>query len=413
MKAYFLLSAILLSSFGFANDVMESKLKSIYEIMRAQPDSAISIANNLKNISEESDDYYGIVKINFTLGYIYDILKRDYGKGIIYYLEAIRYAKKSSYDDVNKDLTILHKNCGVIFRKFKSYSLAEEYYNIAITYAHLIESDKEIQSINFNLAGLMMDEKRYEEAILILNDLIDKSEVNSKNYWKYSNRLGLALFESGHFEMAIEAHDNSLNNSDISDELRAYTLNNIGRCLSSLQQFEDAVSYFNQAIEIKKELKDKSVLFSTYCELGELNLKTNKFNESLKYLNLAEAYVDQVDNVKNFDLFKLKADALFKIKEYHKAKKYEDLYSENLNKYLDLQEQIQESDRRYNMDLITKRYFDEVAKQERIASILFYSKLISGSLLALLLFSVGYNWYQKVRMRRSIVRELVDLKIID
>ena len=64
------------------------------------------------------------------------------------------------------------------------------------------------------------------------------------------------------------------------------------------------------------------------------------------------------------------------------------------------------------MDLITKRYFDEVAKQEQVASILMYSKLISGTLLFLLLFSLWYNWYQKARLRKSIAQELIDLKMI-
>lgn len=395
-----------------ANSI-EERVNNISSIIFENPDSAAYLAQELMDDALNSGEEYGIVQSNFILAYIHDKIKLDYGKAIIYYLEAIRYAEKSSYSRADKDLAALFKNCGVIFRKFKSYSLAEEYYEKASKYASTLEDNKEFLSIRFNTSGLMMDQKRYNDAVVILNNLIANADLNSKNYWKYNNRLGLAHYESGQYELAIEAHSKSLYYANISEELKAYTLHNVGRCLSKLSDYDQAISYFNQALEIKKGLEDKSLLFSTYSELGELKLKSGGYKESLDYFNLAEVYVDQVDNVKNFELFKLKANALFKINEYHQAKKYEDLYSDRMNKYLDLQEKIQESDRRYNMDLITKRYFDEVAKQERIASILFYSKLISGSLLALLLFSIGYNWYQKVRLRRSIVKELVNLKVID
>ncbi|MEQ9302736.1 MAG: hypothetical protein RJQ14_02380 [Marinoscillum sp.] len=112
-------------------------------------------------------------------------------------------------------------------------------------------------------------------------------------------------------------------------------------------------------------------------------------------------------------MYKLLANCYFEKNLYAESKKYEDLYSESLNNFLKTQEDIQETDRRYNMDLITKRYFDEVAKQEKIATILFYSKLISGTLLALLLFTIGFNWYQKVKLRKNLVRDLMALKMID
>lgn len=413
MKKVLVLSILLLATnLSLANN-FANRIDVVISLIRSEPDSAYSLALKLLDDATDENDDYGIVQSNFILAYIHDDVNGDFGKAIIYYLEAIRHAEKSDYPKVHKDLISLHKNCGVIFRKFKSFSLAKEYYEIALNYAYELQDENEINSITFNQAGLFMDQNEFSTAIEILKKLIVNTETQSKNYWKYNNRLGIALFESGKFQEAIKAHDNSLNFEGLSKELKAYTLNNIGRCWSSLQEFDKAVLYFNEAIEIKKGLEDQSLLFSTYSELGELKLRTNHLTESLKYFNLAETYINEVDDVKNFDFYKLKADALFKLKKYNESKRYEDLYSVNLNKYLDLQEEIQATDRRYNMDLITKRYFDEVAKQERIASILLYSKLISGSLLALLLMSVGFNWYQKVRLRRSIVRELIDLKILD
>lgn len=355
----------------------------------------------------------GIVQSNFICAYIYDKVKGDYGKAIIFYLEAIRNAEESTYERVNVDLISLHKNCGVIFRKFNSYPLAEEYYKKALSIAHSIQDRKEIASINFNVAGLLMDQKRYNDAISILDDLITNTDFDSKDYWKYNNRLGIALYESSYYDQAVKAHDNSLKYAELSLELRAYTIHNIGRCFAAQNNDEMALASFNKALELKNQLTDKTVLFSTYSELGQLAFKNDEIKKSLFYFNEAEKHIDEITDLDHFELYKLKADALFRLNSFNEAKRYEDLYSKNLNNYLHLQTEIQETDKRYNMDLITKRYFDEVEKQERIASILLYSKLISGTLLMLLLLSVGYNWYQKTKLRRSIVRELIDLKILD
>lgn len=361
---------------------------------------------------EEGDDY-GIVQTNFILAYVHGNIKAEYGKAIIYYLEAIRYAEKARYPEVGKTLTSLYKNCGVIFRKFKSYDLAEEYYNKALSYASMLPNDSETHSINFNKAGLLMDQKRYDEAIEILSDLISKSDNTSKNFWKYNNRLGIAYFEAGYYELSIEAHLNSLVFDKLSNELDAYTTHNIGRSYAALGRSEEAIAHFNDAIEKKKLLEDKSPLFSSYKELGELIYKEGQVKQSLAYFNMAEKYLDKTQDISQFELFKVKANALFDLKDFNQSKKYEDLYSSALNEYLITQEQIQETDRRYNMDLITKRYFDEVEKQERIASILFYSKLTSGSLLAVLLLVIGYNRYERVRLRRTITRELAAYRMVD
>ncbi len=416
MKIYLYLVIIFIASTAMSKGEkggVELELDGIYSFMKSNPDSAISLALDLKERSEKSSDYYGIVKTNFTIGYLLDVKKSDYGKAIIYYLEAIRYAKEHEYEDRYKDLAVLHKNCGVIFRKFKSYLTAEEYYAEAMNYAEGIKNTKEIRSINFNTAGLLMDQKQYEQAIEILNNLIINAKVDTKNYWKYNNRLGIALFESEKYDLAIDAHNNSLKYSSLSDKLYAYTIHNIGRCYSALNDFKNAYSYFEKALDLKKKLEDNTVLFSTYAELGDLNYKKGDIERSLYFYNNAEKHIDELTDLNHYELYKSKADALFKLKRFNDAKEYEDMYADRLNGYLEQQAEIQSTDKRYNIDLITKRYFAEVKKQEQIANILLVSKIVSGSLLALLLLTIGYNWYQKVQLRKSIVQDLINLKVVD
>ena len=395
-----------------ANSITE-RANSISSLIYQYPDSAYSLAQGLMNDALYRNDKYGIVQSNFILAFIHDEIREEYGKAIIYYLEAIRHADQSTYEHAKKDLISLHKNCGAIFRKFKVYSLAEEYYNKALAYALEIQNNEKKLSINFNIANLFMDQKRYKEAVKILDDLIVHTHIDSKNYWKYSNRLGIVLYESGDFEAAIDAHNNSLAYSSLSNELRGYTIHNIGKCFASLDDFENAYSYFYQALQIKHQLDDKSALFSTYSELGDLVFRNGDVKMALYYFDEAEKYIDQITDINRYELLKSKADVLFALKKFNEAKKYGDLYAERLNDYLKIQEKIQQADKSINMNLITKRYFDNVDRQERISSILFYSKLISGTLLGLLLFTIGFNRYRKAQLRKSIVKSLIDFKFID
>ena len=95
------------------------------------------------------------------------------------------------------------------------------------------------------------------------------------------------------------------------------------------------------------------------------------------------------------------------------GQKYSELYYNKVQEYLDSQDEIQQQDKEYNFDLITKRYFDEVESQERIASIMQTSKISIGVLVALLLVTIAYHRFDKVRVRRNIEKELTSLQLFD
>ncbi|WP_420577908.1 hypothetical protein [Ekhidna sp.] len=364
-------------------------------------------------ISKGSDEE--IVQANFTMAYILDE-NGEYGKAIIYYLESIRHAEQASYDGVKKSLISLHKNCGVIFRKFKAFNLAKEYYRKGLELAHQESDEKQIISINYNLSGILLDESDYNGAVTILEQLLKRDVENSK-YFDILNRLSYAYIQNLDFVSARSKLDEIVLRKDESPiKLLAYAYQNLGTIESLEGNFQKADDYFNKAIENITQSSDPlpSSVFKIYFDKAKNFSDWSKPGLAIETYAKAENLIGQISqHPEYFEIYKAIANIHFDLENFQKSKTYEDLYSKSVNTYLLQQEEIQQSDKQYNMDLITKRYFDEVAKQERIASILFYSKLISGSLLALLLMSVGFNWYQKVRLRRSIVRELIDLKILD
>lgn len=398
-----------------ANDV-SNRVNEISSLIYSHPDSASSLAMELMDDATRQDDPYGVVQSNFILAYLNQMVFNDYGKAVIYYLEAIRYAKKSNYPGAQKDLISFYKNCGVIFRKFKAYDLSKNYYEKGLELANQLSIEKQIVSIKYNLSGILLDEMDYDGAAAILEILITE-KISGNKYFDILNRLSHIYIKRERYDKAANSLNEILSRSDESPKkIIAYAYQNLGTIESIDGDFHQADSLYQLAFQSIQLIESPPVhsVFEIHLDAARNFVLWEKNDIALQTFAKAEELIGKITQLPEyFEIYKSLADLHFALRNYHEAKKYEDLYSKSLNQYLNLQEEIQESDRRYNMDLITKRYFDEVAKQERIASILFYSKLISGSLLALLLFSVGYNWYQKVRLRRSIVKELVNLKVID
>lgn len=401
-----------------ASDPIEDQVETIIGMMKSYPDSAIGLSHQLFKDASDQDHEYGMVQSNFILGYIYDKYRVDYSKAIIYYLEAIRYAEQATYPNAINNLISVHKNCGVIFKKFNSFELAKSYYKKAIEYAHQIDNQKQVRSLKYNLSGIYRDQNQFDNAISTLHEILEQSEGSSSMRYKTLNRLSFTYFENNDFINA-ERFSQELIDSKCSDsELLAYSYHIIGKVFVRQQDYHQANKHLFEALSIvhadSNAFADAKAELEVLEDLGTNELQAGNTDKALTYFTEAKKLTALVtQNPEYFNVFKAIANIHFELGNFNEAKLHEDLYAKNLNEYLDLQRQLQETDRSYNMDLITKRYFDEIAKQEQIASILFYSKLISGSLLFLLLLTMGYNWYQKTQLRKSIVRELIDLKIME
>lgn len=374
---------------------------------------AKNLALEIKDSLEKNPQKEEYFRVNYLLGYIYKE-EGDFGKAIIYYLESIRLAEENK-EAFSSDLASLYNRCAIIYRQFKAYDLANEYYMKGIDLANAMGDQKMLVRLNFNFAGVYIDNEQYEEALNLLNKHLPLAKELDYKLDDYYNRIASVYLKSDRYSQALENYDILESLVKPNDyEMQGYLYHNMGLAYQGLGNNDYTERFLVKSIELKKKHTDSTILFSSYFDLGQHKFNIGAIDESLAYFNLAINTInDNPVTPSQFEVYKSKANALFQNSEYLEAKTYEDLYTGKLNDYLDLQEDLQEFDRKYNMDLITKRYFDKVARQERISDILLYSKAISGSLLALLLMTVGYNRYQKIKLRRSILEDLIRLKVVD
>lgn len=406
---FFILSAFFASS----STISQDELKQVYSLTKNNLDSAYSLSYQLIKRCESNGDYFGLVKLNYLLGYLHDV-DGSIGKSVLHYLEAIRYTDNAEYEDLKKDAVDIRQNLANLYKKHKANELAISYYKDAIEIADWNNDKKKVISLKFNLALTYKQSEEYNEAIPLFEELLNVS--SKKRKYRVINELGLIYKNTGDFKNA-KMYFTQL--SQLEEKYKIYSakaLHNLGRMEYDFGNYERAIELIGQAIALKEEISDvdKRSLFISYKTLGEYLLNTTDYNGSKKALHSAEAIIDAVKNESlSFELYRSLSQLNYELDNPEIAREYSNLYLKTVDNYLEAQKDLHETDRQYNMDLITKRYFAEVKKQEQIASILLYSKIISGSLLTLLLLTIGYNWYQKVQLRKSIVQDLINLKVVD
>lgn len=415
MKRVFFLCLVLMFHFGFSSSTKE-ELDEISLLVKSDIDSAYSYSLELKKKYSSANDIYGIVKSNFWLAYIQK-KRENFGKSVIYYLEAIRFSDNASYDDVHKDKISLRKNLANIFQSFNAHELASRYNQEAIFIAEEHDSQANLISLKFNEGRNLELKGDHDLSIDLFLSILPISEGTRK--CRVLNEIGI-LYQITENYSESERYFNLLYDFSKSDQrfrrYQAQALHNLAEIYFSNKEFDRAVASLENSIKIKEsnEKPDVKGLFTSYKTLGEYNLHSGGFSRAKLYFEKAEGLIDKLpSHIDNFDLYQLYAELNFRKGNSVHGKYYSDLYSNKLIEHIALEKKIREIDQRFNMDLITQRYFAEVQKQDRIAEIKFISQLTSGSLLALLLLVIGYYQYQKIVVRRNIEKELVSLKILD
>ncbi len=409
---------ILVSSFlrgsCYASNV-DDQLAKIRPLFSQNLDSAYLLSKELLEESTNSGDLYGIVKSNLYLGYTL-YLKEDHGKSVIYFLEGIRQAENADYDNVEIDLIWLNRNLGNTFMQFQANGLATKYNNEGIRLATKLDIESQIVDIKYNQGLVYQNNKQYDEASQILTDILPFLDSDPAYKSEILNQIGLVHLENGDHVQAAEYFNEVIENPNSSELFRAKALHNLGEIHYAEGEHSGAIEKLYEAIDLMHSIEDveKYGLFISYRNIGQYLFKAGQIEDALFYLNKGEEIIDFADwDPSSFNLYKTYSDLYYHLGMNELGQEYSEKYFDKVQVYLETQGEIQSKDKEYNFELIAKRYFDNVEKQERIASIMFFTKLSSGSLLAILALVIIYYQMGKVRLRRSIESELRSLKVLD
>ena len=214
------------------------------------------------------------------------------------YLAAIEQYTKANN---STELMSCYNNIGMIHSQEMQFAEAKTYFNLALNIAE--ELDKPAQyTIRMNLANLLFELEKYEEALEIYQDTA-----------KYYRENDLRINE-------------------------ASALYNIATAYSMLKKIDESLEYFQKSYSLYKQFQDPYYITEACASMSEILIKKGRFDEAQNYLEEAEELARKIDlkfNLRN--IYKAYAELCKARGELEEAISY-------LYKYIKLNEEyIQEN----------------------------------------------------------------------
>lgn len=267
---------------NYCNDRLSSKL-TLKEV-----DEVISI-------SEE----YGLVDIQakayFEKG---DLLyaSNDFDKAIVYYYNSLE-AYSILKDDLSK--AYVYNQLGRCKLKTLAYEDALAYFFKCYFYLNENINGNLYESCSFNIALTYKKMGEYDNALLYINKLI-KLLYLKDDFNKY---IDLMIVEANcyrdkkDFDRAIKIYNTIISNyKDQLGPSLGYIYNNLGLLYLDLNKINDAITYFDNAIDIRKNI-DKPTLSHSIIDKAKAYIKLNLNSEAILLLeegiHLAQKYHDK------------------------------------------------------------------------------------------------------------------------
>ncbi|MEO1253951.1 MAG: histidine kinase, partial [Bacteroidota bacterium] len=121
----------------------------------------------------------------------------------------------------------------------------------------------------------------------------------------------------------------------------------------------------------------------------------------------AESLISYADwDPSSFEIYESFSKLYHSIGEEKLGNAYLKIYNDEMEAYHGIKKE--------NLELVANRYFEQVEKEERVASIIFYTKLIVGSLLSVFMLVLIYNRIESRTSKAEIKRDKMvsDLKAL-
>ncbi|MBL4663611.1 MAG: tetratricopeptide repeat protein [Flavobacteriaceae bacterium] len=199
---------------------------------------------------------------------------------------------------------VLNNSLANLYNRTEDYDKAIEYYEGAYKAALNLESLGNAAVILSNKGNLYIKMNRLEEGLEILK-LGKKMKLENKLPGRFiassDLNIGIAHFEMGNYEMALESYQKSLSISEANKSQQGImeALSNRGILFNAYGRYNDALQNCEKAKIIALEINDSEHLIKTCDCLYQANNALGNFEESLQNHELYTKVKDSVFNEKN------------------------------------------------------------------------------------------------------------------
>ncbi|MFD2891067.1 tetratricopeptide repeat protein [Flavobacterium chuncheonense] len=317
----------------------------------------------------------GLAKTYGTMGIVFSE-QSNYPKALQYYLKSVKLYENLKEEE---NCAKIYNNIGVVYKAQSTYFKALEYFIKAQKIQERL-SDSNIGITFTNIANIYFSQKNNEKAIEYYNlakASLDKNE-DFRALGEWYNNMGLYYEQSGNSNKAIES--------------------------------------WKSAIVTFEKVGDRFGLTDTYIYIAQFYLRKEKLHDALQVVNKALVLATEVDVLEQkvlaekllSTIYEKQGDvsnALLHLKRYSVAK--DSLTNEeNIRKAV-------EAEMNYEFDKKEIIQREENSKKElrlKQESESLKMKLLYGTLIAILLFSVGFLIFNRMQLKKrfTLQKELAE-----
>jgi signal transduction histidine kinase len=268
-------------------EVLHAKAKYHCET-NSNYDGSIALLEKAIETAGEGAPLAFSIKLNVAIGINY-YYKGNLDIALKYYVRGIELAEKRALtDDGNPTgLASLYYNVATIFSGNEMFTLRKEYFskalNIAKEHKHAFLEGRILNG----LAGVMLEEKNFDEALTHLFAALNIAEQvkDTSGFAMITNNIGLAYVESGKYTEAIDylLHGLAIKQQFDSKQTIAQSYSHLGLCYSKSNSHADAIRYFNLAIEILQEIGADRNLSECYASIAESYAALGKYDKAYSF----------------------------------------------------------------------------------------------------------------------------------
>ncbi|MEJ2593764.1 MAG: adenylate/guanylate cyclase domain-containing protein [bacterium] len=387
--------------------------------VRTAPDTAILICEEAEELAEKLNYQNGIATALKYIGMAYYFQGR--------YLETIQYWKRSR--DVfekagnTKGVANMLSNIGAIYFNQGDDTKAIEMYLQTLKVAEEIEDSLRIATVLNNIGGVYFNKtntrekslgyylKAYEISQHIGNaEAIGTSAVNTGDYYLWKENADSALY---FFNKSLEAMQRSVSGNV------SYTLNSIGEAYALKNDYDQAVKYQNEALELAT--RNNSALDKTLAliALGNTYVKKGEYKNAVSYFLRAEVIARELKvNYQIKNTFEALAKTYASMSDYEKAYQYQKLFSDYKDTIYNAENDKKIQRLQFNYDLEKKQAEVDILTRDKQLQELTIQKqkftrnaLIVGIALVLIIAFITFrNYLHKVKVNRLLDRQKAQIE---
>jgi tetratricopeptide (TPR) repeat protein len=264
--------------FGWARTRIGRLLIS-YEIKRSA--EAFEDADIAEKIFEQAQRFDKVIGLRINRGHV--LINLGYFEEALQLLEEILEPVRSMGELKKVYLPVLLRNIGHSHSRLGHLELAKDYYQQAIDFDQAHDQASGMLISLYSLAWIAKTQGEYQEALRLLNKAKSVAQSESENAYIDGNVVRVYL-ELNRFEEAASLAEKLVQGYEAIQAkfegtfglvLRAYAL-------EALQQYDKAMSCFQEALALFQELESQSLETTVELDIGRIALKQENPQEAIR-----------------------------------------------------------------------------------------------------------------------------------